>query len=51
LKVSLRGESVSVELDGMEVLKRALDAPAKGRCGLWSKADSQVLFDDFKIGR
>jgi hypothetical protein len=51
LKVTLHGKSVSVELDGKEVLKRALDAPAKGRCGLWSKADSQVLFNDFKIGR
>jgi len=22
-----------------------------GRCGLWSKADSQVLFDDFSVTR
>jgi hypothetical protein len=49
LKVKLHGKSVSVELDGKERLKRALEAPAKGRCGLWSKADSQVLFDDFVI--
>jgi len=31
------------------VLKRSLEAPASGRCGLWSKADSQVLFDDFRV--
>ena len=26
-----------------------LEAPASGRCGIWSKADSQVLFDDFTV--
>jgi hypothetical protein len=26
------------------------DAPPSGRCGLWSKADSQDLFDDFTVG-
>jgi len=26
-----------------------LDAPPVGRVGLWSKADSQVLFDDFQV--
>jgi hypothetical protein len=47
LKVTLRGKALSAELDGKQRLKRELDAPASGRCGLWSKADSQVLFDDF----
>jgi len=42
---------MSVELDGTERLKREIDAPPAGRCGLWSKADSQVLFDDFTVGR
>src|SRR5207302_3303122 len=50
LAVTLRGRSLSVELDGKERLKRDLDAPPSGRCGLWSKADSQVLFDDFAVG-
>jgi hypothetical protein len=49
LKATLHGKSIAVELDGKEVLKRALDAPASGRCGVWSKADSQVLFDDFTV--
>jgi hypothetical protein len=49
LKATLHGKSISVELDGKEVLKRALEAPATGRCGVWSKADSQVLFDDFTV--
>src|SRR5262249_53940083 len=49
LKATLHGKSITVDLDDKTVLKRALEAPANGRCGLWSKADSQVLFDDFKI--
>lgn len=51
LEVSLRGKSVSVALDGQVRLARDVDAPPEGRCGLWSKADSQVLFDDFRVGR
>ena len=51
LGVTLHGRAMSVELDGTERLKRDIDAPPAGRCGLWSKADSQVLFDDFTVGR
>jgi hypothetical protein len=51
LQVSQRGRSLSVVLDGEERLKRDVDTPPEGRCGLWSKADSQVLFDDFTVGR
>jgi len=49
LKVKLKGTSLSVEVNDKEVLTRNLEAPASGRCGLWSKADSQVLFDDFRV--
>jgi len=49
LKVKLHGKSLAVELNDKEVLKRSLEAPASGRCGLWSKADSKVLFDDFRV--
>ncbi len=49
LKATLHPKTVVVELDGKEVLKRALEAPPSGRCGIWSKADSQVLFDDFAV--
>ena len=49
LKVRLHGKTLAVEVNDKEVLKRGLDAPANGRCGLWSKADSQVLFDDFRV--
>jgi hypothetical protein len=51
LKVTLRGRGLVVEVDGQERLKRDIDARPGGRCGLWSKADSQVLFDDFSVSR
>lgn len=51
LAVTLRGRHLAVDLDGQQRLARDLDAPAAGRCGLWSKADSQVLFDDFRVVR
>ena len=50
-QVSLHGKALAVELDGKPRLKRQLEASAQGRCGLWSKADSQVLFDDFTVAR
>lgn len=50
LRVSLRDHSMRVELDGQEKLARDIDRAPEGRCGLWSKADSQVLFDDFAVG-
>lgn len=49
LSVEIRGKSVSAELDGQKRFEKALDAVPTGRVGLWSKADSQVLFDDFKV--
>jgi len=36
------------KLDGKERFKRTLDRAPTGRCGLWSKADSKVLFNDFE---
>lgn len=51
LKATIKGTSLVAELDGKSVLKRKLDAPPTGRCGLWSKADSQVLFDDFRVDK
>jgi hypothetical protein len=49
LKVTLRGKAMSVELDGKERLRRDIESPPSGRCGVWSKADSQVLFGDFAV--
>jgi hypothetical protein len=51
LAVDLRGKQITATLDGEKRFEKTLDfalAPA-GRLGLWSKADSQVLFDDFTV--
>jgi ABC-type branched-subunit amino acid transport system ATPase component len=49
LSVELRGAKLAVTLDGKPRFQKTLDAPPEGRIGLWSKADSQMLFDDFKV--
>jgi hypothetical protein len=49
LAVELRGKQLTAELDGKQRFEKELDAETRGRIGLWSKADSQVLFDDFKV--
>lgn len=47
----IRGAHLDVTLDGKQQLVRDLPAPPAGRCGLWSKADSHVLFTDFRVSR
>jgi hypothetical protein len=49
LSIDLRQKHLVVELDGQKRFEKTLDAVPSGRVGLWSKADSQVLFDDFEI--
>jgi len=49
LAIELRGKELAVELDGQKRFQKTLDALPAGRIGLWSKADSQVLFDDFAV--
>ena len=49
LALELRGKQVSAELDGQKRFEKTLDTVPAGRIGLWSKADSHVLFDDFKV--
>lgn len=49
LVVTIQGRHLTVELDGTRRHERDLDAPPAGRVGLWSKADSQVLFDGFEV--
>ncbi len=51
LTVTMRGPRLTVDLDGKQQLERELAAPPAGRCGLWSKADSQVLFNNFRVLR
>lgn len=49
LVLELRAKNLSVQVDGRERFTKTLDAVPSGRVGLWSKADSQVLFDDFAV--
>jgi len=49
LGIELRGKQLSAELDGQRRFEKTLAAVPVGRIGLWSKADSQVLFDDFRV--
>jgi hypothetical protein len=39
------------ELDGKRYFEKVLDTAPTGRVGRWSKADSEVLFDEFRIER
>jgi len=47
--VSLQAGQAVVELDGKEQLRREFTEPLAGRVGLWSKADSKVLFRELTI--
>jgi hypothetical protein len=49
LSVEIHGKKVFADVDGQKRFEKALDTVPAGRIGLWSKADSQVLFDDFKV--
>ena len=49
LAVELRGKQLTADVDGKRRFEKTLTSEAKGRIGLWSKADSQVLFDDFRV--
>lgn len=49
LTVSVTGRRVEVDLNGQHRLTRDLDAAPAGRVGLWSKSDSQVVFDGFEV--
>jgi len=51
LSLEVRGARLTVLVDGQKRFEKTLDTPPQGRLGLWSKADSQVLFDDFEVQR
>lgn len=44
LDVEIRGRALTVRLDGTKRFEKTLEAAPKGRVGLWSKADSHVVF-------
>lgn len=49
LKVSVKGRHIQGFLDGKLLLEHDWEAPIAGRVGVWSKADSVMLFDDFTV--
>jgi hypothetical protein len=49
LKLAVHGKDVKGYLDGKLYLEHALPEPVAGKIGLWSKADSYVLFDDYTV--
>lgn len=49
LVLELRGKQLLVKVDDTKRFEKTLDNVPAGRVGLWSKADSHVLFDDFEV--
>src|SRR5205085_1249236 len=49
LAIELKGNHLDVFFDDQRKFERLLDAAPAGRVGLWSKADSEILFDDFTV--
>jgi len=48
LRVDFAGNQFTVTFDGKQVIQADDDTfPAAGKVGLWTKADSVTLFDDF----
>jgi hypothetical protein len=50
LKVTMAGDHIECFLDGKKYLDVKDDSiPKAGKVGLWTKADAQTYFDDFKV--
>lgn len=49
LKVVIEGQTVKGFLNGKNYLTHNLPQPVSGRIGLWSKADSVVYIDDYRV--
>lgn len=49
LVATVHGKQLTVELDGKQYFQKTLEQAPSGRVGLWSKADSQVLFDELRV--
>ncbi|MBI3391905.1 MAG: hypothetical protein HY039_01820 [Nitrospirae bacterium] len=49
LRLEVQGREVHGYLNDKLYLTHTLDAPVSGRVGLWSKADSVVYFDGYRI--
>jgi hypothetical protein len=49
LKVRISGAKVEGYLNGKLYLEETLPAPVSGKIGVWSKANSVVYFDDYRV--
>jgi hypothetical protein len=49
LKLQVQGANVKGYLDGKLYLEHTLPAPVSGKVGVWSKADSVVYFDQYRV--
>jgi len=49
LKLDVSGTSIKGYLDGKLYLEHTLPSVVSGKVGVWSKADSFVYFDDFRV--
>jgi hypothetical protein len=49
LKVYISGAKVEGYLNGKLYLEHTLPAPVSGKISVWSKADSVVYFDDYRV--
>jgi len=52
LRVDFKGNQFTVTFDGRKVIEASDDSiTAAGKVGVWTKADSVTLFDDFRYGK
>ena len=49
MKLTVKGNRVEGWLNGKLLLTHDLPKPVSGRVGLWSKSDSVVYFDDYRV--
>jgi hypothetical protein len=49
LKVVIKGNTVDAFLNGKHVLTHQLAEPVSGKIGVWSKADSHMYIDDYRV--
>ncbi len=49
LRLVVNGRDIQGYLDGQLYLEYTIEEPVDGKVGVWSKADSEVYFDDFIV--
>jgi hypothetical protein len=46
-----KGTQIKGYVNGKQYLSETLPAPVAGKVGLWTKADSVVYFDDYRVSQ